>query len=199
MIRRLKPFWLSGMIFFKSRIIPGLLSPNMRMDPLGHMCMKIRNLLLKAMVVEEEALPAVKGRLSLLSVQEMQNAGVRSMETDIQERGTAGAVNFRRDTGSFSCDMRVSKPEMAFFSVPYDSGWKANVNGRPVEIIKTAGMMSVPLDEGNNHVTFTYRPPALILGAACSAVSILTLGLYVLLALRFKKRKENKGCQPCIW
>lgn len=156
-------------------------------------------LLLKAMVVEEEALPAVRGRLSPLSVQEMQNAGVRSMETDIQERGTAGAVNFRRDTGSFSCDMRVSKPEMAFFSVPYDSGWKANVNGRPVEIIKTAGMMSVPLDEGNNHVTFTYRPPALILGAACSAVSILTLGLYVLLALRFKKRKENKGCQPCIW
>ena len=156
-------------------------------------------LLLKAMVVAEEALPAVKGRLSPLSVQAVPTAGVRSMETDIQERGTAGAVNFRRDTGSFSCDMRVSKPEMAFFSVPYDSGWKANVNGRPVEIIKTAGMMSVPLDEGNNHVTFTYRPPALILGAACSAVSILTLGLYVLLALRFKKRKENKGCQPCIW
>ena len=72
-------------------------------------------------------------------------------------------------------------------SIPYERGWKAQVNGKKVDVLKADfAFMAIPLDSGINNVSLTYQPPFFKLAAAISLVSLL-----VGLALVFRKRKAQ--------
>jgi len=62
-------------------------------------------------------------------------------------------------------------------------GWQAIVNGEPVPIWRAdAGLRALPLRAGEYQIEMVYRPLSVTLGAAGSAVSVLTLLLAVMLS-----------------
>ena len=76
-----------------------------------------------------------------------------------------------------------------FFSVPYDNGWSATVNGEPVPIEKVdIGFMAVRAPQGDNDIRFTYRTPGLTAGLLVSGASLLILAGYLLLSYRLRRR-----------
>ena len=83
-----------------------------------------------------------------------------------------------------------------FFSVPYDDGWSAKVNGQDVEIEKVDyGFMAVLCPAGSNDIQFTYETKGLFWGKVITALASARLIVY-LGAVRFTGRKKKEEAQP---
>jgi uncharacterized membrane protein YfhO len=62
-------------------------------------------------------------------------------------------------------------------------GWTAQADGRPAELRVADGFFrAVPLSAGSHRVTFRYRPLSLLVGAAISVLSAVTLAAVLLFA-----------------
>ncbi|MCT3529722.1 hypothetical protein EFR49_09660 [Latilactobacillus curvatus] len=71
--------------------------------------------------------------------------------------------------------------QLLYLSVPYDSGWHAQVNHQTVRTRRVMGnMLAVPLEKGTNQVRLVYRAPGLIIGAIISTFSLMTWGLILI-------------------
>ncbi len=84
--------------------------------------------------------------------------------------------------------------ELVFFSIPYEDGWSATLNGSPVEIEKVnVGFMAVKVP-GNSNATiqFTYKTPGLTAGLIVSGVSVILFIAYMIL-WKVKKRESEDG------
>jgi hypothetical protein len=80
-----------------------------------------------------------------------------------------------------------------FYSIPYEEGWSATVNGKPAEIEKVnIGFMAVKVPAGeNNVVRFDYETPGLKLGVIVSIISVLLFACY-LLGWKLYKREHTE-------
>ena len=94
---------------------------------------------------------------------------------------------------------------MVFFSVPYESGWTATVNGEPVDIEKVnIGFMAVKVPAGTSEIQFHYQTPGLKLGAIVTGCAVPLLVAYVLImkkvdnskAIDLKQRITYKTKEP---
>lgn len=74
--------------------------------------------------------------------------------------------------------------------IPYSHGWSATINGSPVDIDRSnIAFMALPLQQGENKVSLTYRTPYLVEGALISIAGIV-LGL---LWCAFVRRRRQQG------
>lgn len=95
--------------------------------------------------------------------------------------------NFKRDNTGFSCSTDYKKGKLVWFSVPYDKGWNATLDGKKLEIIKSAGMMAVKVPKGEHDLVFKYHTPGFKLGIIVSIISFIVFGIYTAI-LVFRKR-----------
>lgn len=86
--------------------------------------------------------------------------------------------------------------ESMVFTIPFDEGWKAKVNGKSVPIKEWQNaLVSIPLEYGENQIKLTYIPAGLVTGTWVSVFGILTS---ILLLLgphglnEIKKRMQEK-------
>ena len=105
------------------------------------------------------------------------------------ERQKNGIETLEKDADGFTALLTADGNGYAFFSVPYDKGFSAQVNGEEVEIMKTNGMMAVPVEQGENRIRFTYRNYDLMAGTVCTAAGIILWGIYL---ADVKRKKRNK-------
>lgn len=100
---------------------------------------------------------------------------------DCAARRRESAHSFKRDTHGFTAKINLEKENLVFFSVPYEDGWSAKVNGKKVEIEKVnVGFMAVPAPAGENiEIRFDYETPGLKLGIIVSLGSVILLLLYI--------------------
>ena len=55
---------------------------------------------------------------------------------DAAARRAMGVTRFEEDASGFEADIRLESSTLVFFSVPWDEGWSATVNGQPVQVEK---------------------------------------------------------------
>ena len=142
------------------------------------------------MLVEENAAapPQALASLSAQNVSYSQNAYF----SDCLARRETAADSFTRDNRGFTATITLEKENYVFFSVPYEEGWSATVNGEAVPIVKSSGLMAVPVSGGDNHIVFHYTPPGGTAGIVLTAVSVLGLGVYWTLSRYLAKRKQRE-------
>ncbi len=82
--------------------------------------------------------------------------------------------------------------ELVLFTVPYESGWSATVNGKPVDVEQVSvGFMAVRVPANQKSIIcFTYTIPGLSLGLIVSLVSVLLFIAYMLF-VRIQPRKKQ--------
>lgn len=98
----------------------------------------------------------------------------------VKDRRAMSCYAFETDNTGFSALCNLNEPALMFFSVPYDSGWSAVVNGAPAVIEKAnIGFMAVRVPAGETVVRFDYRTPGLVLGIKITFASILALLAYL--------------------
>lgn len=98
------------------------------------------------------------------------------------------------DNRGFTAKITPSKNTLVFFSVPYDEGWTATVNGKAVDVEKVnVGFMAVPVEAGKeNVIRFEYTTPGLYVGIMLSAGGFLILLFYYLIIRYLRKKDPEK-------
>lgn len=87
-------------------------------------------------------------------------------------------VGHNRVAGKFGSAM----PQMLVFSIPFDAGWQATMDGSSVPLRKIDyGLTGLEVGAGKHLILLTYRPPMLTTGLLVSLLGILALAGAVIL------------------
>lgn len=118
------------------------------------------------------------------------NANQKSFEAALVERKEDCCDTFTYDSYSFTATTTLDAPNVVLFSVPYDSGWSAYVNGEKKDVLKvTYGFMAVECGAGENTIEFKYETPGLKFGAITAFVGVVLLLMYLLIS-------KKRGIKP---
>ncbi len=99
-------------------------------------------------------------------------------------------ISYRDSTVKFLFD--VTQSQTAITSIPYDSGWEINVNGKSAEPIRLCGgLIGIQLEQGKNSVVMNYTPPYFKVSFWISAV-LFVLGLYITLKVEHEAARRRK-------
>ena len=154
-------------------------------------------ILCRAVLLDDDQISAFGGILQPLPDEELTNRSEDAYAADCVARQDAGVAEFAATRTGFTARTNYATDELVFFSVPYDDGFTATVNGEPATIEKVDdGLMAVCVPAGENEIEFTYHTPGLKVSATVSAVAIVVYGVYLGI-LRKKKRGNKPYAKPC--
>ena len=152
-------------------------------------------LLLKAMVLTDEQ--AEKYSDILTHKEDIYDYSYTQSEyfNDCENRKSLTCSSMKYDNSGFTAKITTNDTdELVFFSVPYEGGWTATVNGEEVEIEKVnVGFMAVRVPANQTStIRFNYKTPGLTTGAIISGVSVVIFIGYMIFWKAPKKKKENE-------
>lgn len=109
---------------------------------------------------------------------------------DCEQLKATAATSFKTDKNGFTAEVNREKESLVFFSIPYDKGWSATVNGKEATIEKVnVGFMAVVVPEGDSVIRFNYETPGLITGLGVTIGTALIMLIYLIIWL-FISRKN---------
>ncbi len=111
----------------------------------------------------------------------------------VLERGAQACYDVEMTPGGLTAKIDLERERFVFFSVQYDKGWSAKVDGEPVKLYNAnLGMLGlrVPAGQGSE-IVLTYRPRGLREGAAASVLGVLVLVGYCLLMRRMERERRT--------
>ena len=148
------------------------------------------NVLVKAIGLEKEQEERYGSLLQKLPRTEMQGRIFANYEADCAERRENACTSFTAEKNGFTAEIALENENLVFFSVPYDDGFTATVNGEPAQIEKVdGGLMAVLAPAGKSEIVFTYHTPGLGQSAAVTAACVVIWVGYLLLSHR--RKPEN--------
>lgn len=108
---------------------------------------------------------------------------------DSNKLAATSADYFKTDNGGFTARVERENETLVFFSVPYDEGWTATVNGVKTDIEKVnVGFMAVKVGKGTSEIRFNYTTPGLKTGLVISCAGAVILLLYVIIFTVWEKK-----------
>lgn len=149
--------------------------------------------LLKAIIVPDDLAP----NLAELTRISDGDVGQYSLEELAMDTDKLKANSFR--IGSFSNnaidgEISTNSKKLVFFSIPFDSGWSAKVNGEDVEILLVdGGLSAVLIQPGDNVLSLRYSPPFVKYG-----LYLTLLGLFIFGAALFGNAWQQNNLRKAI-
>ena len=144
--------------------------------------------MLRALVLDQDEAERLEGYVEHAESAMLLDLDDEHMSEDIEARKKSSSKEFSHDTISIHSVIESDKKKMAFFSVPYDKSWRAYVNGQEVEILNSAGMMAIPIEQGRNEIVFYYWAIDNIVGGGISLFSCVLFGIY----LTINSKRDSK-------
>ncbi len=149
-------------------------------------------LLINSLILTEEQAETYADIIAPADALSMNISKERYLEL-CQEQAAEACENFEYDSNHFSGSISLEQPKLVFFSVPYDKGWTASVNGNPVTVERVSnGFMAIRCEAGENEIVFSYETPGLRLGLWMTLGGVLLLAMYILLAKSLFKSNQSK-------
>ncbi|MBP5165205.1 MAG: YfhO family protein, partial [Lachnospiraceae bacterium] len=103
-------------------------------------------------------------------------------KSQCERRAESACTSFSYDPDGYTARISMSRKNLVFFSIPYDKGFKAYVDGEETIIEKVDfGFMAVPVSSGEHEIRLEYRPYGFgyaIICTICGLVITLLLFLY---------------------
>lgn len=132
---------------------------------------------LMGLVIPDEREKEVSEYLDRISVESIDENSLSYMDEYIK-RNAEHIVNiYEMNAQGFRAETDNTEGTYAFFSVPYDSGWTAYVNGQKADILNINGLMAVRIERGKVDIQFIYETPGLKVGILLSILfTVIFLG-----------------------
>ncbi len=112
----------------------------------------------------------------------------RSYDEAIEYLKENGLKITELDTDYIRGTIKTEKAGLLLLTVPFDEGWKIEVDGEEVRAEKAAGyLLSCEIEKGEHEVELSYTVPGIKLGAIISLISLLG---FVILITVTKKHSE---------
>ena len=146
-------------------------------------------LLLKGLLLSDKQIKEYGKDFTHLSLNTYPDYSYAALQQDSANLRQTAAYYFERDNLGFTSKIKSNKETLAFYSVPWEGGWTATVNGKPATIEKVdIGFMAVKIEPGNNVIRFNYMTPGLIDGIIITFAGLVIFGLYM--CFWYKRRKK---------
>ena len=98
---------------------------------------------------------------------------------DLAIRRQSACSSFQMTNNGFGAEIQLERPNLVFFSVPYDDGFTAYVNGQETEILRVDnGLMAVLCPEGQSTIDFVYVPAGLSLSRTVTLAALAVWAAY---------------------
>lgn len=155
------------------------------------------NLLLKAIVLNDEQVGKYGDILQPLPEKEFQNLTYEAFKEDCADRREQTADTFETNNYGFTATTSFDTDELVFFSVPYEkNAFTATVNGEPVDVEEVdCGLMAIPVPAGKADIVVTYHTPGLKEGVTISITGLIIWILYALVCYNKGKKKGTPELQ----
>lgn len=148
-------------------------------------------LLMKALVLTDEQIEKYSDIIIEASPSEIVSLNEKEYLEICREKQLSQSSSFTYDSHGFTSEINLDKPSLVFFSVPYNKGWTAEVNGKTADVEKVSyGLMAVRAESGSNKIVFRYETPGLRTGLIISATGLLGLIVYLII---FRRKKFGKN------
>lgn len=118
-----------------------------------------------------------------------------SFTNDCSDRAKNACDSFQYDNDGFTATItNKGNDNLLFFSIPYDEGWTAFIDDKPVEIEKVnIGFMAVKIDANKtSKIRFKYTTPGLKYGMYISIASVVIFIIYLIIFKGFKAKKKYR-------
>ena len=150
------------------------------------------NLLMRALVLEDEDVEKYSSYLTELSEDMLNDLHYDSYAQDCADRRAHSCSVFQMNNAGFHAEITLEKANLVFFSVPYDDGFTAYVNGEKTEILRVdEGLMAVLCPAGTNSIDFVYQAAGLSASRVVTTVAIPVWVVYVAYFVRRKRRSTG--------
>ena len=150
------------------------------------------NLLMRALVLEDEDVKAYGQYLTELPDEMLEELYYDSYTQDCADRRSHSCSVFQMNNAGFHAEITLDKPNLVFFSVPYDDGFTAYVNGEKTDILRVdEGLMAVLCQPGASSIDFVYQAAGLSASRVVTAVAIPVWVVYVAYFVRRKRRSTG--------
>ena len=150
------------------------------------------NLLMRALVLEDEDLEKYSPYLTELSEAMLDDLHYDSYTQDCADRRAHSCSVFQMNNAGFHAEITLDKANLVFFSVPYDDGFTAYVNGEKTDILRVdEGLMAVLCPAGASSIDFVYQAAGLSASRLVTAVAIPVWVVYVAYFVHRKRRSTG--------
>ena len=150
------------------------------------------NLLMRALVLEDEDVKAYGKYLTELPDEMLEELYYDSYTQDCADRRAHSCSVFQMNNAGFHAEITLDKTNLVFFSVPYDDGFTAYVNGEKADILRVdEGLMAVLCPAGASSIDFVYQAAGLSASRVVTAVAIPVWVVYVACFVRRKRRSTG--------
>ena len=148
------------------------------------------NLLMRALVLSEEDAETYGKYLEKLPDARLDDLWYDTYVSDCADRRASACSSFQMTNSGFHAEITLKKDDLVFFSVPYDDGFTAYVNGEETDVIRVdEGLMAVLAPAGENTIDFVYQADGYSLA---SKVSLAALAAFALYAGYFVWKKKKR-------
>lgn len=97
------------------------------------------------------------------------------------------------ENGCVELDVSSDKKQRLYLSIPYDKGWKIEVNGEKAEPELFADcMMTLQLNEGDYKIRLKYEVPGLKPGIVVSCAGVAALAALIIYDRKYRKREGEE-------
>ena len=150
------------------------------------------NLLMRALVLTDEDVAQYGKYLTELSEDMLNDLHYDSYTQDCADRRAHSCSVFQMNNAGFHAEITLDKANLVFFSVPYDDGFTAYVNGEKTDILRVdEGLMAVLCQPGASSIDFVYQAAGLSASRVVTAVAIPVWVVYVACFVRRKRRSTG--------
>ena len=150
------------------------------------------NLLMRALVLTDEDVAQYGKYLTELSEDMLNDLHYDSYTQDCADRRANSCSVFQMNNAGFHAEITLDKANLVFFSVPYDDGFTAYVNGEKTDILQVdEGLMAVLCPAGASSIDFVYQAAGLSASRVVTAVAIPVWVVYVACFVRRKRRSTG--------
>ena len=137
------------------------------------------NLLMRALVLSEEDAAVYGKYLKKLPEEKRNDLWYDTYISDCADRRASACSVFQMTNSGFHAEIDLGKENLVFFSVPYDDGFTAYVNGQETDILRVdEGLMAVLAPAGENTIDFVYQADGFSLAGKVSMAGLVVFVVY---------------------
>ena len=150
------------------------------------------NMLMRAIALTPEQIELYGAWMEPATAADTTGLTYEAYAADAAARRASACTAFTADGTGFTAAITLEAPNLVFFSVPYDEGFTATVNGAPATVERVdGGLCAVPCQAGENTIIFTYKTPGFSVSSKITLAACgVWLGYIALCVMERRKRRK---------
>lgn len=150
------------------------------------------SVLLRGLVLSEEQAEEMGDCVLHLTEFAQTNNTEEQYQIDLAARQAMAATQVELDNYGTTAQVNFAQRTPVLFTVPWDEGFTATVNGEPATLYKVDnGLMAVVAPQGESEIRLTYKTKGLDQSLTVAAISAVLFVAYLLVGNQADKRKKN--------